>query len=73
MSLAIFIFSLDVTNGEQNNHVVELGSFSAIADGAQVIANDCKIFGYNNGWVVSGQRFHDNKINVIVRGGESNC
>ncbi|KAF4551509.1 Hypothetical protein D9617_13g100090 [Elsinoe fawcettii] len=49
-----------------NTSPFSLGSFSDIANAAQVIVNDCSRGGND----VSGQRFHDNNINVIVRGPE---
>ncbi|KAH7312715.1 hypothetical protein B0I35DRAFT_411400 [Stachybotrys elegans] len=54
-----------------NPNRVELASFNDIANGAKVIADDCKQFYNSAGWMVSGQRFHDNNINVIVR--ENSC
>ncbi|KAM5527192.1 hypothetical protein FOXYSP1_20461 [Fusarium oxysporum f. sp. phaseoli] len=58
-----------------NSRVVELGSFSNIADAAQLIVNSCSEWFFDgsldSGWYVNGQRFHNDRINVIVRG--SNC
>ncbi|KAH7303410.1 hypothetical protein B0I35DRAFT_498380 [Stachybotrys elegans] len=51
-----------------NNWRVDLGSYSDIANAARLITDECKYFTYSAGWVTSGQRFHNDNLNVIVRG-----
>ncbi|KAL4880660.1 hypothetical protein BJY04DRAFT_219130 [Aspergillus karnatakaensis] len=49
-----------------NTYPVTLGSFNNIADAATVIEQDCAQY-YLGAWILRGQRFHDDNINVIVR------
>ncbi|GAB1205198.1 hypothetical protein APSETT445_003869 [Aspergillus pseudonomiae] len=49
---------------EQNTFTKVLPSFNNIADGAQVILNNCQ----RGGVKLSGQDFHSDNWNVIVRG-----
>ncbi|KAL3490622.1 hypothetical protein BJX62DRAFT_237908 [Aspergillus germanicus] len=49
-----------------NTHPVTLGSFSDIANAATVIDQDCSSW-YLGAWILRGQRFHDDDVNVIVR------
>ncbi|KAH7321106.1 hypothetical protein B0I35DRAFT_477622 [Stachybotrys elegans] len=60
-----------------NNFSKTLGSYKDIANGAQACNNECRRFafdaGLDTGWWTSGQRFHNDGINIIIRGGEANC
>ncbi|KAI9147220.1 hypothetical protein HJFPF1_13254 [Paramyrothecium foliicola] len=54
-----------------NHFEKEIGSFSDIANAAVVIINECQQFVYAQqytGWYSSGQRFHNDLLNVIIRG-----